>query len=132
MSFQLNLSYPVNEDLARAKFDKSTSSLIVTLPVLPPTTPTPQHPHMTKPHALIEPLSNDESNDNDEPVVTTNVTEPEPIKSSVRSDWSINDSWECPPFSYRQNDDCVSFVLHIAFVKENTMISHFDQDSVGN
>ena len=52
------------------------------------------------------------------------------IRNDVKSDWSIQEQWKCPPFSYQQEDDIISFVLHIVRVKESTVTKYFDDHSV--
>ncbi len=42
MLFQLALPYPVNDEKAKAKFDKTKRVLTITLPVVPPPPPPPQ------------------------------------------------------------------------------------------
>lgn len=49
--------------------------------------------------------------------------------SHMTQQWSLG-AWHCPPFSYQQDEEHVSFVLHTAGVKKSTMVSHFDQLSV--
>ena len=148
MSFQLALPYPINEETCSAKFEKSSHNLIITLPVLPPL-PLPTPLQLTTP-TLVEPI--DMSCDE----VTNQISEPSEAKqtsptktlkdnekestnhielskscdSTIRSDWSVHEEWQCPSFSYQQNNDSISFVLHVSFVKATTMISHFDVDSV--
>lgn len=135
ISLQLNLSYPVDDNNSKAKFDKATQTLIITLPVLPPATPPEPHP-FTDARPLIEPVNHEEDDSTTTdtlPEVTRETDEPCPIvDSSVRSDWSVNEVWECPPFSYRQNEDCVSLVVHVTRVKTNTLVSNFEDNSVSN
>lgn len=52
------------------------------------------------------------------------------VRSDIKSDWSIQEQWKCPPFSYQQEDDVISFVLHIVSVKESTVTKFFDDHSV--
>ena len=128
----------MNEEFAKAKFDKSSRTLVITLPVLPPVTPPMPHPHLTNsaPTVLVEELkevespNGDESSSRDSKDNRDAEIQSQPVIPSVRPDWSVNESWKCPPFSYRQNEDCISFVLHVAIVKANTVTSHFDQYSV--
>ncbi len=48
-SFQLALSYPVDQLNGRAKFDKSKKTLTITLPILPlPSSPLPPHTFATE------------------------------------------------------------------------------------
>lgn len=46
--------------------------------------------------------------------------------------WASTGSYECPPFSYRQDKEYVCFVLHTAAVKEKSLVSHFDQHQVSS
>ncbi len=124
----MNLSYSVNDELATATFDKSAHNLIITLPVLPPTTPLPSHPFITTSAIQTEPEPTPEI-DTVHEAIETQPTHPS-VNQSVKSDWSVNKTWECPPFSYRQNEDCISLVLHISVVKEKTMTSHFGDTMV--
>ena len=80
---------------------------------------------------LIEPINVVSENGNlaDEPKESLLIEVME-SKPAVRSDWLVNEEWKCPPFSYRQNEDCVSFVVHVPVVKETTVMSYFDEDSV--
>lgn len=146
-NLNLALPYPINEETCSAKFEKSSHNLIITLPVLPPL-PLPTPLQLTTP-TLVEPI--DTSCDE----VTNQISEPSEAKqtsptktlkdnekestnhielskscdSTIRSDWSVHEEWQCPSFSYQQNNDSISFVLHVSFVKATTMISHFDVDS---
>ena len=55
----------------------------------------------------------------------------EPAASSEESDWSVsNDQWQCPPFSYNQELERVSFVLHVTSVKRSSLTSFFDANQV--
>ena len=54
------------------------------------------------------------------------------ISGHVSQQWpsSSSGAWQCPPFNYRQDDESVSFVLLTANVKENSLVSYFDQHYV--
>ena len=54
-----------------------------------------------------------------------------PVHQTEHSDWSVgNDSWKCPPFSYSQEDNHVSYVLHVTGVKKSSLNTYFDSDQV--
>lgn len=53
-----------------------------------------------------------------------------PKTAGVPQQWVSTGSYVCPPFSYRQDEESVSFVLHTAAVKETSLVSHFDQHQV--
>jgi len=53
-----------------------------------------------------------------------------PRTAGVPQQWVSMGSYVCPPFSYRQDEESVSFVLHTAAVKETSLVSHFDQHQV--
>ena len=50
--------------------------------------------------------------------------------SQMRSDWSVRDTWTCPPFSYEQSTDHVTIVLHVPCVKKATVTSVLEKNSV--
>ena len=52
--------------------------------------------------------------------------------TGVPQQWASTGSYECPPFSYRQDKEHVCFVLHTAAVKEKSLVSHFDQYQVSS
>ena len=52
------------------------------------------------------------------------------MSSQVQSDWSVRDTWTCPPFSYEQSEDHVTIVLHVPRVKKPTMTSLLEKNSV--
>ena len=54
------------------------------------------------------------------------------LTTGVPQQWASTGSYECPPFSYRQDKDHVCFVLHTAAVKEKSLVSHFDQHQVSS
>ena len=51
-------------------------------------------------------------------------------KTGVPQQWVSTGSYVCPPFSYRQDEESISFVLHTAAVKKTSLVSHFDQHQV--
>ncbi len=51
---------------------------------------------------------------------------------SMREDWVSTGEWSCPPFSYRQDECSVTFVLHTPSVKENSFVTNFDQHFVSS
>ena len=48
----------------------------------------------------------------------------------VTKDWSSKGEWQCPPFSYRQDENSVYFVLQTPGVKRPSMAKHFDEHQV--
>ena len=53
-------------------------------------------------------------------------------KQEVKFDWSVQGEWVCPRFSYRQEVDVVSYILHVPHVNESTLIKHFDENMVSS
>ena len=53
-----------------------------------------------------------------------------PEQCIVKSDWSVMEQWECPPFSFNQEKDIISFMLHVSQVKASTITYHIDINSV--
>ncbi len=51
---------------------------------------------------------------------------------SVLEDLVSTGEWSCPPFSYRQDECSVTFVLHTPNVKENSFVANFDQRFVSS
>ena len=54
------------------------------------------------------------------------------LTTGTSQQWASTGSYECPPFSYRQDEELVCFVLHTAAVKEKSLVSHFDQHQVSS
>ena len=61
---------------------------------------------------------------------TNQKTEVVPNAAGGPQQWASTGSYVCPPFSYRQDEESVIFVLHTAAVKETSLVSHFDQHQV--
>ena len=54
------------------------------------------------------------------------------LTTGTPQQWTSTGSYKCPPFSYRQDEEHVCFVLHTAAVKEKSLVSHFDQHQVSS
>ena len=54
------------------------------------------------------------------------------LTTGTPQQWTSTGSYECPPFSYRQDEEHVCFVLHTPAVKEKSLVSHFDQHQVSS
>ena len=52
------------------------------------------------------------------------------VVQEVSKDWTSKGEWLCPPFTYRQDDSCVYFMLQTSGVKKSSMVSHFDEHQV--
>ena len=52
------------------------------------------------------------------------------VVQEVTKDWSSKQEWLRPPFSYRQDDNTVFFVLFTSGVKKSSMVSHFEEHEV--
>ena len=52
------------------------------------------------------------------------------VVQEVTKEWSSKGEWLCPPFSYRQDDNTVFFVLYTPGVKKSSLVSHFDEHKV--
>ena len=139
----------MNEERGTAKFDKAAKTLTISLPVLPLAT-------SAEPALLPAPLVSEIDNGptNQEPEAVSHDSDggshdlpedgealkdsPEELTNQdgeVKSDhvtqsWLTNQVWSCPPFSYRQDDDHVIFLLYTSSVKEETLVSHFDTHEV--
>lgn len=131
------MPYPVIvDDKSNAKFNKYNSTLVITLPVQP--LPPPVVPS----HGLSDPgVATDEST-NEIAVCNGSVsTELEggsaeigegthDTKQEVKSDWSTQGTWVCPEFSYTQETDVVSYLLHVKCVNKSTLIQYFNENVV--
>jgi len=132
----------VDSDRGTAKFDKSRSSLTVTLPVIPVTEPIVEP--VTGPALVTElPAQNDPTelpdgahNHTESVQADQDTNQPpgagEPANGGLEAslDWSSTGHWTCPQFSYKQDDSTVSFVLHTPAVNEKSMVANFDKDTV--
>ena len=147
----------MDEEKGKAKFDKASKVLTITLPVLPPPPPADAPPQTP----LVTPLEADQ----DEPTSVSAApraegrigggagetqeeegTEPSPDcpsadgvmlehsppvpDSTTATNWLRTGDWLCPPFSYRQEDTMVVFCLRTAQVKENSLVQYFDEHYV--
>ena len=54
------------------------------------------------------------------------------LTTGTPQQWTSTGSYECPPFSHRQDEERVCFVLHTSGVKEKSLVSHFDQHQVSS
>ena len=52
------------------------------------------------------------------------------VVHQVTKEWTSKGEWQCPPFSYRQEENGVFFVLQTTGVKKPSMASHFDEHQV--
>ena len=148
----------MDDEKAKAKFDKAKHVLTVTLPVVPPPllSPRPFTPPQQTP--LISELHLDAIKQEDvhsaedkggkdeqceDKLSEEEETSLEPSGGSSRElnegsepvvcregEWSSTGEWTCPPFSYRQEDSTVVFCLHTAGVRETTLVKHFDEHYV--
>lgn len=50
--------------------------------------------------------------------------------SHVTQDWTSVGVWQCPQLRYRQDEESVSFVLCTPAAKKNSVVTHFQQESV--
>lgn len=73
-----------------------------------------------------------ESHDNKEAVAPKDVQQEDlvGVVQEVTKDWSSKQEWLTPPFSYRQDDNAVFFVLYTSGVKKSSMVSHFEEHEV--
>ncbi|XP_011410286.1 PREDICTED: protein kintoun-like [Amphimedon queenslandica] len=136
---ELPLAYPVDEDNGIAKFHKQNKSLVLTLQVIP----LPVKNHTTLPLSVQDDVNALENNDEvsetenistfdeestgEEKLDQINTETSEPC--IVKSDWSVMEQWQCPPFSFNQEKDIISFVLHVSQVKASTITYHIDTNS---
>ncbi len=54
------------------------------------------------------------------------------VVNEVTKDWSSKGEWLCPPYSYRQDENSVYFVLQTPGVKRPSMAKHFDEHQVSS
>ena len=52
------------------------------------------------------------------------------VAYEVTKDWSSKGEWLCPPYSYRQDENSVYFVLQTSGVKRPSMAKYFDEHQV--
>jgi dynein assembly factor 2 len=130
---ELALSYPVDEDKSVAKFNKTNSTLILTLPVIPLqappiTTPTNEPALTCDSNGINEQLINELNDDKATPTSSpANGSSKNALNGEeIISDWSINEGWKCPSFSFTQEKDVISYILRVANIKESTVIQHCD------
>lgn len=153
------MPYPIDEDKGSAKFNKSKQALVITLPVLPQQQPdllTPKTPlisEITSPESTNE-TQDSESHDQKDiegeiieteeiPIETSSVQLPDQKQGSIEGqspqlaasmsvtkEWTSKGDWICPPFSYRQDEVNVCFVLHTPEVKKPSLVSYFDEHYV--
>ena len=50
----------------------------------------------------------------------------------MTKDWSSKGEWLCPPYSYRQDENSVYFVLQTPGIKRPSMAKHFDEHQVSS
>ena len=151
----LDLPYPVDENEGSAKFDKNKHCLTVTLPVVPAIIPqlpfsssaandqdesplklqnsdTPQQ--TDKP--LIEVIS---SQDSTITPVSDNTVDSNPHAENIHSACkeSLDNSWPLkdeptprlfPQYDYHQDDETVSFVLHVKNISRDSIQKSFSPD----
>lgn len=130
---QLPLTYSIDEDNGVAKFHKSNKALVLTLPVIP----LPVEPNITLPlsdnsNGVLE-FNDDKSLSLEDDMNSSNVEESnteKPAQDKIKPDWSVVEQWQCPPFSFYQEKDNVSFVLDVPNVKASTITNYFDEKSV--
>lgn len=154
---KLALSYPVDDEKGKAKFDKSKETLTVTLPVLPPVDQPDLVDIPVRPLVSELPLESEneivikeeeslkvdegvkrnsnsllEDDSTGEPTNQDMVEKScdKGVSSLVTEEWTSVGEWSCPPFSYRQDDSGVTFVLYTPNVKEQSLVSSFDQSYV--
>ena len=148
---QLALPYPVDEETCSAQFNKHNHSLTIVLPVLP---------HFASTCDSMESVPDMKDTKEDEALPAAKVENVEllnsvsletlteicppvrddtstradsshdSVSSQVRSDWSVRDTWTCPPFSYEQSEDHVTIVLHVPHVKKASVTSLLEKNSV--
>ena len=153
----LDLPYPVDENEGSAKFDKSKHCLTVTLPVVPAVVPklpfsspaannqddsSPQLQNGdTTPQVgdkpLIEVISSQDSTTTpvSDKTVDSNSHDTENVhstcKESLGSTWPLKDEPTpriFPQYDYHQDDETVSFVLHVTNVSRETVQKSFSPD----
>ena len=102
--------------------------------------PPPQLTSTTRP--LVSELSSTDSDSSTKPTDEVAEVESHDIKEEgkqeelagvvhqVTKDWSSKGEWQCPPFSYRQDENSVFFVLQTPGVKKTSMAKHFDEHQV--
>ena len=143
----------------KAKFDKTTKCLTITLPIVPPS-----HPPSLPPSLPIPPLSHvkdkltnqntescescdlvyDEStnqiasaaeqNDSDiltnHSAVTASNDSTSQITASNHVTWTSKGVWSTPLFTYRQDNERVVYVLQSKGIKSSTIVHHSDEHQV--
>ena len=153
----LDLPYPVDENEGSAKFDKSKHCLTVTLPVVPAVIPklpfsssaannqddSPlklQNDDRLTDKPLIEVISSQEStttpvSDNTIDSNPHAVDDTENIHSACKE--SLDNSWPLkdeptprlfPQYDYHQDDETVSFVLHVKNISRESIHKSFSPD----
>ena len=150
---KLALSYPVDDEKGKAKFDKAKKTLTVTLPVLPPVDQPDLVDVPVRPLVSEIPLESENETVIEDEGVTHNGNSDLSLKeddfigeptnqdavgkscdnrssSHVTEEWTSVGDWSCPPFSYRQDESSVTFVLYTPCVKEQSLVSNFDQSYV--
>lgn len=90
---------------------------------------TPQETEELSDHESLE-----DSSENRDPVAgavcANSDSSHDSATSQVRSEWSVQDTWVCPPFSFEQSEDHMTIVLHVPHVKRATLVTLLEKNMV--
>ncbi|KAJ8308430.1 hypothetical protein KUTeg_013304 [Tegillarca granosa] len=138
----LNLPYPVDDDQGSAKFDKSKRCLIITLPVLPD--------ENVKIPSFIDEASDSTNQDTDTPSNNQNNNNMSPLIQELpdndRKEPNLHPvpmekkepvvafnpkvSYSLPEFTYNQDDETISYILHVKNVNFDSVSKSFPSPNV--